>query len=397
MSKTVTHYPPCPVYETRRFEQWLEDMAKDGWFLAHFTASLFGSIKFTKSEPSSVRFRLQPAPKKAGRFSRRDRRQEAVDLAADFGWVLQDIYQGYFVYYTINPDVPELDTDPQVQALALQEHRRKKRIQFYSGLALTALVLVLLVWRGPIYYSLNNSQWYQPLLFLILLFALFLQWKELQYLKHMQKQLAEGCSNGKRLPSFLHKAAIVSTIAACFLPALIPTLNALLPWQAFRWKSAAEDPGVLPFATIEEVTGETLDPSHWSVDHNNEYASRATLLASRQIVFQQYGEITYASGETVNVAIRIDYYEMRSEWLAKQLFREIQHQAALSRGEYTQYIDHEDPNVPVDQVDAYSVYEPTLLLRQDSRVMRLRFIPDHKIIRVYFDQWAPAFAESILD
>ena len=27
--KYIHRYPPCPAYETRRFERWLEDMAKD--------------------------------------------------------------------------------------------------------------------------------------------------------------------------------------------------------------------------------------------------------------------------------------------------------------------------------------------------------------------------------
>ena len=162
MTDYITRYPPCPAYETRRFECWLEDMAKDGWFLAYFAASRHGSVKFSRSVPSDIRFRLQPAPKKAGRFSRRDQQQEAVDLAADFGWVLQDLYEGYFIYYTISPDVPELDTDPHVQALALQEHRKRKRNRLFIELLIVLLLLGIVCLVGPISILLSRPVWFYP-------------------------------------------------------------------------------------------------------------------------------------------------------------------------------------------------------------------------------------------
>jgi len=82
--KNISRFPPCPAYHVSQFQSWLEDMAMDGWFLDQdpFFAGFAG---FHRSEPKAVRYRLQPAPKKAGIFARRDRQQEAIDLAKEYG------------------------------------------------------------------------------------------------------------------------------------------------------------------------------------------------------------------------------------------------------------------------------------------------------------------------
>lgn len=392
MTEYITRYPPCPAYETRRFERWLEDMAKDGWFLAYFAASRHGSVKFSRSVPSDIRFRLQPAPKKAGRFSRRDQQQEAVDLAADFGWVLQDLYEGYFIYYTINPDVPELDTDPHVQALALQEHRKRKRNRLFIELLVVLLLLGIVCLVGPISILLSRPVWFYPLLLLILFLTFLLRLKELAHLKRLQQQLENNEYSGKGT----EKAAEVNTyravvLAPRVLSALFILAVILAPFVYSHWEPVPEHME-LPFATIEEVAGGTFSPGESR--KSNHVAVRSAVLADTHIRLQQYGDILRDGTAVADIILDLDYYEMRSPWLAEQLYREI----LPPLYEYQEYAWAELPALPVDQAAAYPDVYPTLLLREGSKILRVRIFwvdEDNGVIDPA--EWAPVYAASLLD
>ena len=390
--KYIHRYPPCPAYETRRFERWLEDMAKDGWFLAHFALSRFGSIQFTKSEPNSVRFRLQPAPRKAGKFSRRDQQQEAVDLAADFGWVLQDLYEGYFIYYTINPDVPELDTDPHVQALALQEHRKRKRNRLFKELLIIFLFLAIVCLAGPISVLLSRPVWFFPLLLLILFLVFLLRLKELTHLKRLQQQLemkeTPGSDTEKAADTMAYRAVV---LAPRMLSILVILAVILAPLVHLRSQPVAEHME-LPFATIEDVTGGVLFPEDQR--DSNIIAIRSTVLADVHIRLKQYGDILRDGTVAACVIMDLDYYEMRSPWLAEQLYREI----LPPLHTYQEYAWAELPALPVDQAAAYSDVYPTLLLQEDTKVLRVRifWVDEHHGV-IHPAEWAPVYAASLLD
>lgn len=391
MSEHITRFPPCPAYETRRFECWLEDMAKDGWFLSHFAASLFGTVKFSKSEPCTVRFRLQPAPKKAGRFSRRDQQQEAVDLAADFGWVLQDLYEGYFIYYTINPHVPELDTDPHVQALALQEHRKRKRNRLFKELLIIFLFLTIVCLAGPISVLLSRPVWFFPLLLLILFLVFLLRLKELAHLKQLQqleRKEVPGNNAEKAAETNTYRAVVLAprVLSILFILAII-----LTPFVHLGGQPVSEHTE-LPFATIEDVTGGVLSPEDQR--DSNIIAIRSTILADTHFRLKQYGDILRNGTVAARVILDLDYYEMRSPWLAEQLYSEI----LPPLYEYQEYAWAELPALPVDQAAAYPDVYPTLLLREGSKVLRVRifWVDEHRGV-IHPAEWAPIYAASLLD
>ena len=397
MAEFITRYPPCPIYEIRRFENWLEDMAKDGWILLQNPFSRLGSVGFRKAEPKSIRYRVQPAPKKPGWFSRHDGPQIAVDLAADCGWTYLGMRDGFLVYFTDDPDAPELNTDLQVQLLALEAHRKRRWTHLLSGIVMVFLFIALLLWVGPVSFCMNKPNWYLPLIFLCYFYAIVLQIKELLHLKRQQQKLADGEYDSTQTSFPFHKLTILVTTGLWIFVMCSIVITGFFSWQTFRWQPVSKYPGPLPFATIEDVTGETLDTTLWSADHNNDFAARTALLANKQILFEQYGHISCDNEDPISIALEIEYYEMRSEWLATQLFREIHRTAARSKGEYRQYIEQQTPELPVDQAAAYSVYQTTLLLRQGNQVLLVRFIPSYEINNVYFERWAPTFAASILD
>lgn len=396
--KYIHRYPPCPAYEIRSFEQWLEDMAAKGWFLEK-DPFFCGFAGFHQAEPKSVRYRLQPAPKKAGVFARRDRQQDAIDLAAEYGWTFLGDHQDFFIFYTDDPNLPELDTDPQVQAMALDQYRKRKRNALITELFFLLLLLALRIESGIISAMLDMPVWYYPVLLLLLVLSFRIQIKELRYLKKLQQGLVLGeTPAGKKRTVRFHclSSLALLVVYVLYMVTLWGNALSLFDWQRNRWQPAAEYTDPLPFATMEDIAGGgTFTGRAWRMDHNNELAVRTALPAHIQIQFGQYGEIVLDNKTVLDGSLDVDYYEMRSEWLAKQLFHEIQHTATLSRGKYREYQENQIPDLDVDQAAAYTNYYPTLLLRQGNKVLRVRFVQLSQTAHVAQEQWMPIFAERI--
>ena len=395
--KYITRYPPCPAYETRRFECWLEDMAKDGWLLSLDFFSRYGFATFRLVTPQTLRFRLQPAPKKAGRFARRNPQVDAVDLAEEYGWHYLGLYDGFFIYYTADSDLPELHTDPQVLALALGEHKKRRRNKFLVEMMIIAAFVGLFLWIAPIQTLLSKPVWYLPMILFTFLFCILLYAREHKHLNRLQQELILGYlpevhpNKSSRITT--HRVAAMAAAAVWILLVLI--LPVLKPH--YHWQPIPEYAEPLPFATVEDLTGGTFSTEKWSIKHNNEVGFRSTLLAGTQFQLVQCGQVFRDDERVSEGALEIDYYEMRTEWLAKRVFQEIRHTASLSRGTYSKYVEKTTPELPVDQAAAYTNYHPTLLLRQGSKILRVRYLQTNWHVQIPLEQWAPVFAASLLD
>ncbi len=87
-------------------EQWLSDMAKEGWLFDKF--SPFFSVRF------SVRLKKEePKPNRRYRFITNDMwkvgpDEEQVDTYAASGWNFADTYREFSLFYNDNPDAPEI-------------------------------------------------------------------------------------------------------------------------------------------------------------------------------------------------------------------------------------------------------------------------------------------------
>ena len=397
--KRVNRFPPCPLYDVEGIESWLEDQARQGLILTK-TGLFCGFAEFEKLEPKPMRYRLQPLPKKKF-MEDAGPTDAAVELAEEYGWEYLCCMGEFAVFGCADPAVRELDTDPRVQALLYQQMYRRKRNSFFSNVVLFLLVVGLIGWLGPLTYLLDQPGWYTGFLAMIWLALPFVTHQELKQLKYLKQKLSLGepLSRKKdwrktRAPHF-----VSAGLTAILLPAfyLILILNNFLGWQDGRWMPIAQYQGNLPFGTMEQIAGKgTLEDSNWATDHNNELAVRSTVLAQTQITFDQTGEVKEDGVVYADGSLQVDYYDMRTEWLAKELFQEIHRAATRSKGKYHHYADLEDPALPADQVAAYSSYYPTLLLRDGTRVLRVQFFQFDQRVDWPLEHWAEAVAEPLL-
>lgn len=143
------HYrrPPCPGYDFVGIEGWLERMARKGMFLDR-DGFVFNFFQFQKGTPANIKFRLEANPKQSPLDIKplEDPDPEALALYEDFGWEYWGQYREFYIYRSLDPDARELNTDPVVQAIGLDNVR--KRTGFFLGLFAAMLVGILLGFAG---------------------------------------------------------------------------------------------------------------------------------------------------------------------------------------------------------------------------------------------------------
>ena len=124
--KTVYRYPPCPDYDVEAMESWLSDMAAKGLVLTR-DGFFFGFGNFEKTEPKTMRYRLEASKYRSGTLNEYNPPEEAQELYEAMGWQYVAARGNFHIYCTEDPEARELHTDPQVQAITIDTLRRKIR------------------------------------------------------------------------------------------------------------------------------------------------------------------------------------------------------------------------------------------------------------------------------
>ena len=393
----VSRFPPCPIYDVEGIESWLEDLAKQGLILTK--GGLFcGFAEFERDEPKPMRYRLQPWPKKRKLTDDSGPTAEAVELAEEYGWTYLCDMGEYAVFACEDPNARELDTDPQVQAENFRHAYKRKRNAMISTTVFLLLLLGLICWLGPVSYELSKPVWYIAMTDLVWLVYPFVAFHEMKHLRKLKEKLSLGETLSRKKDwkkdRYLHWLSAALSILLYFALLTGTFVENFVEWEDSYWQPVAEYEGDLPFPTMEDLAGGgTHNAYNWSVDHNNEVAIRSTLTAKTQMTFEQFGSITNNGETLLDGSLWIEYYDMRTEWLAKELFREIRFKDSLNIGRYIRYEDLEDPDLSVDQVDAYADHYPILLLRQGTQVLKVRMSQHNQDCYIPLDQWAATVAK----
>lgn len=147
MGKFHYRLPPCPSYDIEGIESWLSELAEKGLFLDP-EGYVFGMFQFQKGTPRKAKYRLEPITAKSAVYvqSTEDPEPEALGLSEEFGWEYLGQFRDFYIYRSFDPNVRELNTDPVVQAMALDAV--KKRHLFFLVVCLITLTSWLLGFLG---------------------------------------------------------------------------------------------------------------------------------------------------------------------------------------------------------------------------------------------------------
>ena len=111
--------PPCPAYDIAGVENWLSDLAEEGLFLTK-DGFFAGFAIFEYKAPQKAKYRLEAAQKKPGMWSDDgEPDQDQLELSEKYSWEYIAKRGDFFIYRSLDPSARELNTDPDVQALAL--------------------------------------------------------------------------------------------------------------------------------------------------------------------------------------------------------------------------------------------------------------------------------------
>ena len=143
--KTIRTWLPVSLYDIPGLEGWLEDQAKRGLF----PTGLGSWASFRTGAIPGTRFRLEPWGKLGTEPD-----PEQLELYEAQGWKYAfSIGRAYFLFYTEDPQAPDLYIDCQSRALSLErlEHRVRHFVWgtriLYGGLILVLAALGLRIGR----------------------------------------------------------------------------------------------------------------------------------------------------------------------------------------------------------------------------------------------------------
>ena len=335
MAETKYRYriPPCPAYDIPGMESWLEDLAAKGLHLSK--DGFFGILtSFEEGPPKKERFRLEPTDRKGGLFSEEyDPEDEQIQLLHQMGWTYRARRGQFHIYSSDDPGAPELNTDPQVQAVtmsALTQFLRKKVTN-----ALFTTLLYLILYFGDILIS-STLLLGTPLVLLLaglMLWDLGCSLKALIVLVRWRNQLRRGQplphrSDYRRsgwrylTTEFLRKTLwIVFFLCAAWRMLYIEVDE---PYE----KIADQH---FPFYTVADYYPGAEIKRTESI---SEFYTWEDLLSPENYDFREYTEVK-RNGETFDCWLSVNYHRTRWEWTARRLAREFVSQAGANRLEQT--------------------------------------------------------------
>lgn len=327
--------PPCPAYDIPAMESWLEDMAAEGLHLSK--DGFFGLFTtFEEGPPKKERFRLEPTDRRNGLFSEEyDPEDEAVQMLHQMGWTYRARRGQFYIYSTDDPGAPELNTDPQVQALTMAALTKYLWKSLRSTLLLTALYILLYFGDAIITGCIYLGTWRVALLAGLLLWDLGRQIRALVVLLRFRKQL----QNGQALPhrSDYRKAKRTYLFGKALRTVLwLVVVFALLGRLMFTLADENYEPltdRTFPFPTVSDFYPDARVERQHSFMESQFYAW-SDPLAPENYDFSEYTQVTL-DGKTFDCWLSVHYHRTRWEWTARRLAREFVSQSGANLLEQT--------------------------------------------------------------
>ena len=387
MAETKYRYrlPPCPAYDIPAMESWLEDLAAKGLHLSN--DGFFGPlVTFEEGPPRREKFRLEPTTTNKGLFSEEyEPDPDTLELHRQMGWTYRARRDQFHIYSSDDPNAPELNTDPQVQAITMAALTKFLWKSLRSTLILTVLYTLLYFGDLVISAAILLGTWNVLLFAGLLLWGLGRQVRALRVLSRYRRQL----QNGVPLPhrsDYQHNTRVylVSGIVrkVLWVVLIISVTAQLLPTLGNEHTIALEEHSApFPFATLQDLYPDA------EVDRQNgilvsETAQWSAFLAPENYDFTEYAQIT-RDGQSFDCYLTVQYHRTRWDWTARMLAKELVSQSGANPVDQTfSKLFGDDPVIVTELVlpDAdHCVYfykglpDPYLVIQRNNIVLRVRY------------------------
>ncbi len=366
--------PPCAACDLERTESWLTTMAEKGWQLEH--DGFFAGLAFFQKAPTAhVRYRLDAVPPKNIFDDDAVITDEKAELCADMGWEYV-AKRGPFAVFrcTGGTDVPELHTDPALQAIALQKVKRSRCGNLVTLLFLVLFWLVLML-RGNVLLDAYQGLGLPFLLseYIVIFVGVIAAAGEWFSFHRLVKKLQSGSTpehgkNWKRHAAW-HRTAVGLSISmsVCFAVSFIAGLHHSTAGASVH--DLTDEAVSVPFATLEDIFPDSTF-TYRDTWGGNEISFSNDLLLRQHIKLFQHGTITCADGTQYTCSIRAEYFETAATLVADRLFNEYLHTEKYNRYFDSYQILYEDSDLILYQ---YNTDFPTLLCYNGKELLHVTY------------------------
>ena len=305
---------PCPDYDVAAMEAWLEQQAQKGLFLSAENGFFLGFACFEVGNPKRVRYRLDVIPKEKVFADFPENKAAAIQLAQEMGWEFVTERREFLIYRCDDETLPELNTDPAVQALSLKRVQRNLSSRVWSTCYCFFVYSILLfALRMPAFLLSVLTLGTLRVLTLFLITAVMAageicDWRRLRKLRN-HLQAGGRIEHTQENPGWT-KRSVAEKIASPILTAVwIALLISFVVKTGNPARSTQTDlnasplPAASSFLTLPQEDADDRD--------------ELTLLARRDVLVQ--GDIYTLEERAGSFRYDAEYYDMRAPWLAKWL------------------------------------------------------------------------------
>ena len=388
--------PPCPAYDVEGTESWLSDMASEGWLLEE-DGIFCGVATFEKADPVNMKYRLTVAEKGTSMWGENngEPENEEIEHSAACGWEYIARHDDFHIYRSADPMVRELNTDPEVQAMALKMLKKRLRGSWLEWLFWIAYFILRCGKSKLITGMIYMKSWFALLTFAVVLWFIVNSAIRSLHLKKLQKKLIEQGrldkdKNWRKNEVTYHLGrAVRCVLVIALVIILLANLDAkVLGEEEIPLPEFTENP---PFATIADFAeGEYKLQNYGSWANNVIHWS--DLLAPDCWRWHEIAEVHTENGK-IDGGLYVDYYETVSPFIAERIAKEYYREAKWDKD--FELFEAELPEG--DFVAAYydEIHIPNMILQRGNIVINVSFHQYGDSNMLSFEEWTAKVGEFL--
>lgn len=394
--KHVYRWAPCPAYDIEGMESWLESLALEGLVLTE-DGFYAGIGVFDRTEPKKMRYRLDATTDGKGFWSGDAGvpDAEARELNAQYGWKYITTRGPFYIYAAEDENAVELNTDPQVQSIAIDVIRKNSQSTLVSIFLWCFIYPLIVNPATPVMASIYMGTWFYLFTHFLIAWWIVHAIVKVIYLRRLIKRLSDGIpldhsKNWRKKAAFNRIKPIVFTVLilvwfGCFMNLWSKDITGenKIPLEDYT------DP--LPFATMEDFIDGEFKMANYGFSNTVEL--RSDWIAPTVVYFDQNGEVVSDDGTKIEGGLTIKYYKTIAPSLAMELARE--HQRDDKHDHKKRFKLLETPDIDADYVIAYTALFPVCIIVDGNTAVYAQFyqVGDSDLD---MQSWASAIAESIV-
>ncbi|MBQ8831540.1 MAG: DUF2812 domain-containing protein [Oscillospiraceae bacterium] len=394
--KKCYRLPPCPPYDVEGTESWLSDMARDGWLLAE-DGLFLGVATFEKSVPVEMTYRLTVAENGTSMWGENNGDPDAdeIEHSAMYGWEYIAKRGDFHVYRSAKPMLRELNTDPEVQAIALKELKKRQRGSWLEWIFWIVYFIVRYAKSRIFTTMLYAKTWFMLLAFGVLLWFLINSIVRAVHYRKLRNKLQEQgrLDSGKNWRSGAAKYHIgrftrYVLVIALVMIFMVNISSTVLGENEIPISEFSEEP---PFATIADFAEGEYELQNYGSWGNN-VIHWSDWLAPECWRWHEIAKVRTENG-TLDGGLYIDYYETAAPWIANIIAKEYYKVARWDKDFEIFEAELPEGNFAACYYD--EIHIPTMILQRGNVVINVSFIQYGEGYVMSFEEWTAIVGEYL--